>query len=257
MQMAARDHRIFLPVVSAMVVLAWLTLAVWDASPYARYLRHDGLDEIRTGSDWPVLGLFVLGWVLMTAAMMLPTSLPLVAIFDRLTSRRADHARLVVLLVGGYLGVWTLFGVAVHLFDLGVHRAIASSAVLERHGWILGAATILLAGLYQFSPLKYRCLEECRSPLGFIVRHWRGHGERRHAFLLGLHHGLFCLGCCWSLMLLMFAVGVGNLGWMLGLGAVMAVEKNVPWGRRLTAPLGATLVTWALATAVHALVVAA
>ena len=85
------------------------------------------------------------------------------------------------------------------------------------------------------------CLHRCRSPLGFILAHWRGRRERLAAFRIGLHHGLFCVGCCWSLMLLMFAVGVGSLGWMLGLGAVMAAEKNLPWGRRLTTPLGLLL----------------
>ena len=96
-------------------------------------------------------------------------------------------------------------------------------------------------GIYQFTPLKYRCLDECRSPLGFVMNHWRGRSERREAFMLGVRHGLFCVGCCWSLMLLMFAVGVGNIGWMLVLAAVMATEKNVSWGRRLSAPVGAVL----------------
>ena len=84
----------------------------------------------------------------------------------------------------------------------------------------------MLAGLYQFTPLKYACLDKCRSPLSFITEHWRGSHERTQAFRLGVHHGLFCIGCCWSLMLLMFAVGVGNLGWMLVLGALMAIEKT-------------------------------
>ena len=75
-----------------------------------------------------------------------------------------------------------------------------------------------MAGVYQFTPLKYHCLDKCRAPLGFIMGHWRGRRERLQALRLGLHHGLFCVGCCWSLMLLMFAVGVGSLGWMLALG---------------------------------------
>jgi predicted metal-binding membrane protein len=77
---------------------------------------------------------------------------------------------------------------------------------------------VLAAGLYQFTPLKYRCLDKCRSPLSFIIGHWRGSQEKTQAFRLGAHHGLFCVGCCWSLMLLMFAVRAGNLGWMLVLG---------------------------------------
>src|SRR6185503_19078575 len=83
-------------------------------------------------------------------------------------------------------------------------------------------------------------------PLAFVVGRWRGRRPNGEAFHLGVAHGLFCVGCCWSLMLLMFAVGVGSLGWMLVLGLVMAIEKNLPWGRRLSAPLGVALLAWGL-----------
>ena len=110
----------------------------------------------------------------------------------------------------------------------------------------------MLAGVYQFTPLKSSCLARCRSPLLFIVAHWHGRHEALQAVWLGVHHGLFCLGCCWLLMLLMFAVGAGNLGWMLALGLVMAAEKNLPWGRRISAPLGGVLLGWGLAVALRA-----
>jgi predicted metal-binding membrane protein len=89
--------------------------------------------------------------------------------------------------------------------------------------------------------------------LGFVIEHWRGPAPARQAFLLGAHHGVFCVGCCWALMLLMFALGTGSLGWMLLLAVLMAVEKNLPWGRRLSAPLGIALLAGALVVvAVHA-----
>ena len=125
--------------------------------------------------------------------------------------------------------------------DLGIHRTVDHVGWLHAHEWVIAASTFAFAGLYQFTSLKYRCLEKCRSPVTFVMQHWHGRRERLQALVLGVHHGLFCLGCCWSLMLLMFAVGVGNLGWMLVLAAVMAAEKNAPWGRRLTTPLGAVL----------------
>jgi predicted metal-binding membrane protein len=103
-----------------------------------------------------------------------------------------------------------------------------------------------LAGLFQFSSLKYRCLDKCRSPLSFVLEHWRGHNHAYYAARLGLRHGAYCVGCCWALMLLMFALGTGSLGWMLLLGGIMAVEKNMPWGRHLSAPLGTALVGVAL-----------
>jgi len=157
-----------------------------------------------------------------------------------------DQGRLLALLVLGYLCVWTLFGVVVYMGDLLLHKAVEHNSWLRTHAWALGAVTVSMAGLYQFTPLKYHCLHKCRSPLSFIMGHWRGHRERAQAFRLGAHHGLFCVGCCWSLMLVMFAVGVGNLGWMLALAVVMGVEKNMPWGKKMSAPLGVILLGWGL-----------
>src|SRR5262249_47301353 len=104
--------------------------------------------------------------------------------------------------------------------------------------------TLLLAGSFQFSRLKYRCLDKCRAPLSFVMQYWRGRHDRRNAFLLGVHHGIFCVGCCWAIMLLMFAVGVGNVAWMLILGAGLAVEKTRRWGRKWSARLGVFLLGW-------------
>jgi len=240
------DRRLLAVLLAALIVLAWLSLWIWSRSPYGRFLSHEesaGAEGL--GDRYLVLVLvFVAAWTLMTIAMMLPTSLPLVAFFHSVVRRRPDRLRLVFLLVVGYLSVWTLFALVVHLADRGLHEAVERSAWLTGHAWIIGAATVLVAGLYQFTPLKYHCLDKCRSPVSFVMGHWRGGHERAQALRLGVHHGLFCLGCCWSLMLLMFAVGVGNIGWMLVLGTVMAVEKNVSWGRRLSAPLGTALLAW-------------
>ena len=233
----------------ALIALAWATLWGWGQSPYGRYLNHQYLDEVARG-DGAWLAVYVAGWTLMTVAMMLPTSLPLITMFRVVTRQRPDGRRLVALLLLGYLGIWTLFGVTIHAADLVVHAIVAQATWLQDHPWVLGAATLILAGVYQFTPWKYVCLEKCRTPRSFIMQYWRGRNDRRNALRLGLHHGLFCVGCCWTLMLLMFSVGVGNLGWMLVLGAIMAIEKNVPWGRRLSAPLGVALVMWGVVLAV-------
>ncbi|WP_273841905.1 DUF2182 domain-containing protein [Rubrobacter calidifluminis] len=248
-------NRVFTVLVAALIVLAWLALWLWSASPYAPYLNHEELGHLVLGGIGGrfvleyalLLALFVSGWMLMIVAMMLPTSLPLVLLFERFTHQRSDHLLLIALLLCGYISVWTLFGALAFFNDLFIHEAVEHTSWLEANSWVIGAGTLMLAGVYQFAPLKYRCLERCRSPLSFIAEHWRGRREAPHAFLLGVHHGLFCLGCCWSLMLVMFAVGAGNLLWMVLLGAVMGVEKNVSWGRRISAPVGVALICWAAA----------
>jgi predicted metal-binding membrane protein len=249
MQAQVGARPIFTASMAALIVLAWVALWSWGQSPYGRYLDHQYLDEVSRGGG-VLLIVFVAGWTLMTVAMMLPTSLPLVAMFHVVTRQRQDGRRLVAILLLGYLSVWALFGLTVHAGDLLVHAIVAQVTWLQSHAWILGASTLILAGAYQFTPWKYVCLEKCRTPRSFIMQYWRGHNDQRNALRLGMHHGLFCVGCCWTLMLLMFTVGVGNFGWMLVLGAIMAMEKNLPWGRRISAPLGAILVTWGLVLAV-------
>ncbi len=242
---AGSDRRAFFWLMGSLISLAWLILWAWERSPYHRYLHHAQLGELgltdATGSLLLPAILYLGGWILMTAAMMLPTTLPLLEIFRRLIARRPDRWQLMAGVIAGYLGVWLIFGIAAYSGDWVLHQAVERSPWLETNGWIIGAGTLLLAGAFQFSRLKYRCLDKCRAPLSFVMEHWRGRHEQRNALLLGLHHGMFCVGCCWALMLLMFAVGVGNVGWMLALGAIMAIEKNMPWGRKLSAPLGVAL----------------
>jgi predicted metal-binding membrane protein len=161
--------------------------------------------------------------------------------FQTVVGRRPRRLILVGVLIAGYLGVWALFGVAVYAGDWFLHQAVDGLPWLRERTWLLSAATLILAGAYQFTPLKYHCLDKCRSPMSFIAERWHGANAAREALALGAHHGLFCVGCCWSLMLLMFAVGAGSLGWMLALGLVMAVEKNMPWGKRISLPLGVIL----------------
>lgn len=238
----------WLPVIGGLVALAWLTLAVWEQSPYGRYLDHGRWTEIGLAASLcralpagplvlPAL-LYVGGWLLMTIAMMVPTVLPLLAIFARMTQGRTDRGILMALLVVGYLLTWAAFGLIAHGADMALHVALAGNVFLTLNGWIVGVIVLAVAGAFQFSALKYRCLDKCRTPFSFINEHWHGGAVRRQSFMLGVHHGVFCVGCCWAIMLLMFVVGAGNVGWMLAIGAVMAIEKNVSWGRRLSAPLG-------------------
>jgi predicted metal-binding membrane protein len=240
--------------VAALSAVAWLALAAWSLSPYGRYLEHGGwADEgpfgalcrsIPQGALIVPALVYALVWLLMITAMMLPTTLPLLAIFRRIVAARSDGAALVATLLAGYAAAWLGFGVVAYGIDVGVREA-ATSGWLLAHGWVVGAVVIGVAGAFQFSALKYRCLERCRSPFGFVNARWRSRRPLAESLQLGIAHGLFCVGCCWALMLVTFVVGMGNVGWMLIVAAAMAAEKNLRWGARLRTPFGAALLLWA------------
>ena len=234
---------------------AWAALFIWEQSPYGRYLDHGRWTDIGLAAAicralpggtvlLPAL-IYAGGFLLMIAAMMLPTVLPLLRHFDRLTAMRSDRAMLIAALVSGYVLVWLGFGLVAHALDLELHHIARTWGWLVTNAWAVGAGLLMVAGLFQFSRLKYHCLDRCRTPLSFIIHHWHGVSPRRDSFALGVHHGVFCVGCCWAIMLLMFVVGTGNVGWMLMLGAAMAIEKNASWGRKLSQPLGFGLIGWA------------
>jgi predicted metal-binding membrane protein len=221
-------------------------LAGWGASPAARYLDHHQLAHHVTPL---VAGALVGGWTLMILAMMLPTTAPLVGLFATVVANKPNRRQLVASLIGGFMLVWLGAGVLAEWNDAALHHLIDSHPWLASHTWTIGSGVFAMAGLYQFSTLKYRCLDRCRLPRGFIQRRWTGNNEPRQAFRIGMDHGLSCLGCCWALMLLMFSLGMGNLGWMFGLAAVMAAEKNLAAGRRVPKPIGGALILIAIASA--------
>jgi predicted metal-binding membrane protein len=229
-------------VVVLLSMFAWWVLWRGLSTPDGHHLLHGTASPsmIHMGA-WQFGLTYIAGWTLMTVAMMLPTSLPLVLLFRRMVSGRASAGALVGLLVSGYLGVWALTGgglLMVHwLLRAGVERLAWPGGA----GWAVSATLLAGAGLYQFSGLKHACLDKCRSPMSFLSAHWRGGTEWLQSIRLGAAHGLFCVGCCWALMLLMFVTGLGNLAGMMALGALMAMEKNFRWGRRLATPAGIVL----------------
>jgi predicted metal-binding membrane protein len=229
-------------VLAALVAAAWASLGLADALGAGAWLSHAGLGETGAFSATR-LATFLAAWTLMSVAMMLPSTFPLVRVFLTITD---GSGRLLALLCAGYLGIWALFGAAALVVDLGLHRLAEGSAWLAARPERLPGALLLGAGLFQFSPLKYSCLRQCRSPIGFVVQHWRGASRGLRALRVGTLHGVYCVGCCWALMLLMFAVGGANLGWMLALAAAMFVEKAVAWGRRVTVGVGVVLAGWGL-----------
>jgi predicted metal-binding membrane protein len=243
------------PLLGLLVVACWATLWWWSASPYGRLLGHEGWGDAGAfaalcravpGGDIVVpVALHAAAWVLMIAAMMLPTTFPLLALFRRITVARPDAGRLAGLVVLGFVAAWFAFGVVAHGVDAAFRWAASGTGWFVAHGPWVGAAVLAGAGLFQWSALKYRCLDQCRTPFGFITSRWHGVSPAREAFRIGIDHGLFCVGCCWALMLTMFVVGVGSVGWMLALAALMAAEKNLPFGRRLRTPIGLALLAGA------------
>ena len=234
---ARRPARVPL-VVMAAIALAWAVSVAAQASGLAAYVHHDALLE--HGPPFLLaLGAFLVAWQLMIAAMMLPSSLPLVRLFAAASRGQRRPGTAMAAFLGGYAVVWSAFGALALGFDLGVHRAVDASGWLSEHDWLIGGSVLALAGGFQFTPLKDACLESCRAPAQFMLRHYqRGAGA---GFRLGARHGAFCVGCCWALMLVMFAAGAASLVWMALLTGVMVHEKTRPMGRRAVPVTGLAL----------------
>ena len=226
-----------LPWVLALVAATALaSLLVWGASPYARYLGHDNQPESMAG-QLVAVATFLVGWGLMILAMMLPTATRLLRHVGSLTREPRTAIRLQVITGAGFVLAWLLVGNLFRTGDVFVHMGVESIAWLDARPQLVAAGVLAVAGLFQFTSLKRRCLTACRSPQSFLYRHWRGHGAR-DALWVGTSYGFSCVGCCWALMLVMFGLGTISVPWMLGVGLAMAVEKNTPFGPRLSTPIG-------------------
>jgi predicted metal-binding membrane protein len=224
------------------IVAAW-ALAFWaEQSGVAATLHHDALYRAARPL-WASGLLLLLTWQVMTAAMMLPSSLGLVRGFVTV-SRGAPRREVALgLFLLAYFSVWTAFAFLAFWGDMGLHRIVDLWPALIGHPQII-AATLGAAAIYQLTPLKDACLRSCRHPGLYLM----GHYQRGPlgGWRLGFGHALFCVGCCWALMLIMFAVGVAHLAWMGILALVTLVEKTAPWGGRLVWPIGAALAALAL-----------
>jgi|SRR5215216_3260456 len=220
---------------------SWALLALWSDSELGRWLRHDYQPE-RAAAQLAAMTAYALGWTLMTLAMMAPAAAALLAAFGRVTGARA--LRLAV--VCGFLGVWLVTGCAFRALDGAVHAAVERSALLSSRPELVAAAGLLVAGAFQFAPAKRRCLTACRSPRGFVYRRWGRGAPRRDALAIGASFGLSCVGCCWALMLVMFASSMSSFALMAALTGVMAAERARRIGDRVVRPVGAALVAAAI-----------
>ncbi|GIX48587.1 MAG: metal-binding protein [Candidatus Tectimicrobiota bacterium] len=194
---------------------------------------------------WGLLELVLLGvmWAVMMVAMMVPTAAPMLLLFATINRRRRAQQRPYVptaIFLGGYLLVWTAFSAVATLAQWGLHAAALLSPMMASRSPLLGGGLLLAAGIYQWTPLKYTCLRHCRTPLGFLMTDWRE--GAKGALAMGIKHGLYCTGCCWVLMALLFVAGVMNLLWVAAITAFVLVEKVAPRGDWVGRLAGSSLV---------------
>ena len=196
--------------------------------------RMAGMDA-GPGTDLGGLAWFLGVWVTMSAAMMLPSVAPMVLVFARVSgdrSRRGARLAPTWIFLAGYLASWTIYGLVAY----GVFRLITGAGTewlaWDRAGPYVAGGAVIAAGLYELTPLKEACLRHCRGPLHFVLHRW--HDGRTGAFRMGVEHGLYCVGCCWGLMAILFAIGVMSLFWMALIAAVVFAEKTLPYGFRLS-----------------------
>jgi predicted metal-binding membrane protein len=245
-----RQRAVILAALAAIAALAWLYLFLAAADMTAAMAGMDRTMVIPPRGSTELLLLFAMWWVMMVG-MMLPSVAPVILTFATVNRNRAARGEPYVpsaLFTAGYLLAWVGFSLAATLAQEALERAnLISPMDMTTNSRLLGGLLFLAAGLYQFAPVKLACLRFCRSPLDFVVNHWRdGPGG---AVRMGLTHGLYCLGCCWVLMLLLFVGGVMNLLWVAFLGVVVLVEKLSagPWMGRIGGALMMIYGAWLLA----------
>ncbi|MDE2195973.1 MAG: DUF2182 domain-containing protein [Gammaproteobacteria bacterium] len=193
---------------------------------------------------WDLTLVFIM-WTAMMTGMMVPSVSPVVLLFARIQRERRAHGQVYIaswLFLLGYLIVWTGFSLAATLVQWGLHAAMLISPAMVGTSPLLGGAVLIAVGIYQWTPAKHACLARCRSPLAFPLNDWRdGSGG---ALAMGLRHGLYCTGCCWLLMLVLFVVGVMNLLWIALLTVFVLLEKALPRGLWISRVSGGALIVW-------------
>jgi predicted metal-binding membrane protein len=230
-----RDRVVIGVALAALIGAAWLYL-FHVASAMSDMARPDmpgmamAMPAMHAWS-WVEVGALVIMWAVMMVAMMTPAAVPMILMFVAVSRRRAAEGRPAVptaIFVLGYLAVWTLFSVGAALAQAVLHAAALLSPAMAATSPLFAGGLLIAAGVFQWTPLKRACLAACRSPLSFLMTGWRE--GRGGAFVMGLRHGLYCLGCCWALMALLFVAGVMNLLWVAAIAVAVLVEKVVPRG---------------------------
>lgn len=238
------DRALVLAGLAGAITIAWLYLLL-GAGVGAQTMAMGGGGAMTMAPAWTpdYAALIFLMWGVMMAAMMLPAAAPTILLVAKLAGRSsgaaAGGAPSAAAFALGYLSVWALFSLAATVLQWRLSRLGLLSPAMAGRSAIAAGLILIAAGLYQWTPLKRACLVHCRSPLEFLLRYWRS--SRRGAFGCGLRHGVFCLGCCWMLMALLFVGGLMNLLWIAGLALLVLIEKTLPWGLWASRLTGAAL----------------
>jgi predicted metal-binding membrane protein len=233
-----RDRLVVSAALAVLVVAAWAYL-LYLASAMADMAMPDmpGMPGMAMAMpamhpwSWVEAGALAVMWAVMMVAMMTPSAAPMILMFATIHRRRAAEGRAAVptaIFLLGYFVVWTSFSVVAALAQTGLHAAALLSPAMAATSPLLSGGLLIAAGVFQWTPLKRACLATCRSPLSFLMTSWRE--GRGGAFVMGMRHGLYCLGCCWALMALLFVAGVMNLLWVAAIAVTVLVEKVVPGG---------------------------
>jgi predicted metal-binding membrane protein len=232
-RLVARGEALLAALLLAFAALAWAVTAN----------RMGGMDA-GPGTDPGTLGFFIVVWVVMMAAMMFPSVLPMVVVYERVSRQRVGTG----FFVAGYLVTWTVAGLLAYgLFAAG--KAVAGDALAWRGaGRYVAAGVLVAAAAYQLTPFKNRCLSKCRGPLRFVLESWRD--GRTGAVRMGIEQGAWCVGCCWALMASLFALGVMSLAWMAFVAALIALEKLAPWRLAANGAIAALLLIIGIGLAV-------
>ncbi|SPP99008.1 conserved membrane protein of unknown function [Bradyrhizobium vignae] len=240
-QLLHRDRLIVAIGTAAVVALAWAYLAAGAGMDTEMMADMPDMAPMPWTPDYAVL-LFVMWWVMMVA-MMAPSAAPTVLLYASVKRKQETASRAAIdawIFLAGYLATWAGFSVFAVLTQWALERFGLLSMAMASTSAILGGLIVVAAGLYQFTPLKHACLRYCDSPLLFLSRHWQP--GTRGAFRMGLRHGSYCVGCCWSLMVLLFVGGVMNPVWIIAIALYVAGEKLLPFGRRLSHAAGGALI---------------
>lgn len=248
-----RDRLVVLGGLLGLSALAWLYMGymAWDMSHMAMPMAV-AMPQMQSWG-WVDLVLLFAMWTVMMVAMMVPTAAPMMLIFNKINRQRRERQQPFVptaVFLAGYLLVWTGFSLLATLVQWGLHSAALLSPMMVSTSTALGGILLLTAGIFQWTPLKYTCLKHCRSPLSFLMTDWRE--GTRGALVMGLKHGSYCTGCCWSLMALLFVAGVMNLLWVATITAFVLMEKVVPRGDLVGRIAGGILVVAGLVMLIRA-----